>query len=110
MSMCKCSSIFLASKILCDEGFVLLFGKDPIIVDIVDDFVRYLNFRVFLVELFSKFSLIEFRKSRWLNFILLTFSLRSSFLTIFLGSFGFLLLLIFFVSFDFFCMVFVEFL
>ena len=36
MSIVKYSSIFLASKILLNEGIVVLFGEDPIVIDIVN--------------------------------------------------------------------------
>ena len=108
MSIVKYSSIFLASKILSYDGFVLLFGEDPIVIDIVDDFVRYLNFGILLVELFSLLRLIELRQSRRLGCALFIFSIRGRFLTILLGSFGFLFLLIFVVSLYFFSMVLVE--
>ena len=108
MSIVKYSSIFLASKILLYEGFVVLFGENPIVVDIVNDFVRYLNFWVLLVELFSILRLIELRQCRRLRCVLFIFSVRGRFFTILLGGLGFLLLYVFVVSLDFFSMVVVE--
>ena len=108
MSIVKYSSIFLASKILLYEGFVILFGENPIVVDIVNDFVRYLNFWVLLVELLSLLLFIELRQCRRLRCVLFIFSVRGRFLTILLGGLGFLLLYVFVVSLDFFSMVVVE--
>ena len=108
MSIVKYSIIFLASKILLNEGIVVLFGEDPIVVDIVNDFIWYLNFWVLLVELLSLLCFIELRQCWRLGCVLIIFSVRCRFLTILLGGLGFLLLLVFVVSLDFFSMVVVE--
>ena len=110
MSIVKYSSIFLASKILRDEGFVLLFSENPIVVDIVNNLIRYLNFGVLIVELLSLLRLVKLWHSRRLDCVLFVFSFGGCFLTVFLGSLSFLLILVFVVSIDFFCMVIVEFL